>query len=65
MIFDHFEGQLTPKITELLEDSNLQSMLVPPGSTDHLQLFDVSLNRSAKSFLISEFQSSYVKEITI
>ena len=57
VIFDHFKGQLTPKITQILEKNNIQSVLVPPGCTDQLQPLDVSVNRSAKCFLRSEFQS--------
>ena len=63
-IFDHFNGQLTPKISKLLEDNNIQSVLVPAGCTDRLQPLDVSVNRSAKSFLKSQFQSWYASEIT-
>ena len=56
VIFDHFKGKLTPKITELLEE-NITSVLVPPGCTNHLQPLDVSVKISAESFLRSEFQS--------
>ena len=37
-IFDHFKGQLTEKVTDMLEDHNIHSVLVPSGCTDHLQM---------------------------
>ena len=63
-IFDRFKGQLTPQITALLEKHNIQSVLVPPGCTDRLQPLDVSVNKSAKSFLKKEFQTWYAEKIT-
>ncbi len=63
-VFDHFKGQLTPKISQLLEENNVQSVLVPPSCIDRLQPLDVSVNRSAKAFLKSKFQSWYANEIT-
>ncbi len=62
-IFDHFRGQLTPKVTECLEKYNILSVLVPASCTDRLQPLDVSVNKAAKSFLRSEFQSWYANEI--
>ena len=63
-IFDHFKGQLTPAITQILEDNNIQSVLVPAGCTDRLQPLDVSVNKSVKSFMRAEFQRWYSNEIT-
>ncbi len=63
-IFDHFRGQLTPKITECLEKYNILSVLVPASFTDRLQPLDISVNKAAKSFLRSEFQSWYASEIS-
>ena len=53
-IFDHFKGQLTPKVTECLEKHNIQSVLVPPCCTDRLQPLDISV------MLVSCFQSCQV-----
>ena len=63
-IFDHFKGQLTEKVTQLLEKHNIQSTLVPPSCTDRLQPLDISVNKSAKSFLNTEFQKWYSSEIS-
>ena len=54
-IFDHFKGQLTPKVTQCLEKNNIQSVLVPRCCTDRLQPLDISVNKAAESFLTSEF----------
>ena len=62
-IFDHFNGHLTPRITQILEVNNTQSVLVPPGYINRLQPLDVTVNRSAKCFLRSEFQIWYANEI--
>ena len=63
-IFDHFKGQLTEKVTEVLEYHNIHSVLVPSRCTDRLQPLDVSVNKSAKCFLRGEFQRWYCDEIT-
>ena len=62
-IFDHFKGQLSDRITQILEKHNIQSVLVPACCTDRLQPLDISVNKSAKSFLRSEFQKWYANEI--
>ena len=63
-IFDHFRGQLTAQVTDLLEKHNIQAVLVPACCTDRLQPLDISVNKAAKSFLRSEFQQWYSNEIT-
>lgn len=62
-IFDHFKGQLTPKVTECLESYNIQSVLVPPSCTDRLQPLDISVNKAAKTFLRAEFQAWYAGKL--
>ena len=62
-IFDCFKGQLTENVIQLLEDYNIQSVIVPASCTDRLQPMDISVNKSAKSFLKSEFQRWYSEEI--
>ena len=63
-IFDHFKGQLTENVVQKLEEYNIQSVIVPASCTDRLQPLDISLNKSAKSFLKSEFQNWYSEEIS-
>ena len=38
-------------------------MLIPPNCTDRLQPLDLSVNKSIKAHLRSEFQSWYAKEV--
>ena len=63
-IFDCFKGQLTDRITDTLEHYNIQSVIVPAGCTDRLQPLDLSVNKSAKVFLRSQFQDWYSAQIT-
>ena len=63
-IFDHFKGQLTDKVMQLLEKHNIQSVLVPPNCTDKLQPLDLTVNKVAKSYLQREFQEWYANEVS-
>ena len=63
-IFDHFKGQLTEKVTECLEQHNIQSVLVPANCTDRLQPLDISVNKAAKAFLHSQFETWYANELS-
>ena len=38
-------------------------VLIPPNCTDRLQPFDLSVNKSVKAHLWSEFQSWYAREV--
>ena len=62
-IFDNFKGQLTEKVLQELEDNNIQSVLVPANCTDRLQPMDLSVNKSIKSFLRSQFSTWYSQEV--
>ena len=63
-IFDCFKGQVTQRITDALEDHNIHSVIVPAGCTDRLQPLDLSVNKSAKAFLRSQFQDWYSAQVT-
>ena len=63
-IFDRFKGQLTDSILELLETHNIQSVVVPVSCTDRLQPMDISVNKAAKSFLKSQFQTWYSEQVS-
>ena len=62
-IFDNFKGQLTDEVLNLLEDSNIDVVFVPPNCTDMLQPLDLSVNKSAKDYLKSRFQQWYSEQI--
>ena len=63
-IFDCFKGQLTENVVSLLEQNNIHSVIVPPNCTDRLQPLDLTVNKSAKSFLQREFRDWYATEVT-
>ena len=64
VIFDHFKSQVTDKVLQLLEAHNIQSVLVPASCTDRLQPLDISVNKSAKSFLKSQFEKWYSDQVS-
>lgn len=64
-IFDNFRGQLTENIVKELEDNNIQSVLVPANCTDRLQPMDLSVNKSAKAFMRSQFTMWYAEEMLL
>jgi len=63
VILDGFKGQTTPRVLNLLEECHLMYMVVPPYCTDRLQPLDVSVNRAAKHFMRSKFESWYADRI--
>ena len=63
LIFDNFKAQCTPAILTLLDLNNINVVLIPPNCTDRLQPLDLSVNKSVKSYLRSQFQAWYAKEI--
>lgn len=63
-VFDHFKGQLTGNVMAALERNNIQSVLIPATCTDRLQPLDISVNKSAKVFIRSEFQQWYAAQIS-
>lgn len=63
VIFDCFRGQITDKFLSVLESKNLLYVTVPPNYTDKLQPMDLSVNKCAKDFLKSKFQTWYADEV--
>ena len=62
-IFDNFKGQLTDDILQLLKQSFIDVVFVPPNCTDQLQPLDLSVNKSTKEFLRGKFQQWYLDKI--
>ena len=63
-LFDHFKGQRTGNVVAALEKHNIQSVLIPATCTDHLQPLDISVHKSTKVFVQSEFQQRYAAQIS-
>ena len=63
LIFDNFNAQTTSSILKFLDSHNLDIVLLPANCTDRLQPLDLSVNKSAKDFLRSQFQDWYAKEL--
>ena len=63
VIFDKFQGQTTESVLKLLIENKILYVIVPPNCTDRLQPLDLSLNKAAKDFLRSQFQSWYANKI--
>ena len=63
-IFDHFKGQLTEKVTQLLEENNIHSVLIPAAYTGDLQPMDISVNKALKSFMRKKFSEWYAEQVT-
>ena len=61
---DNFKGQITSSLTNLLEENNIHSCLLPPNTTDHLQPMYASVNKPAKDMLKRQFEDWYPGEIT-
>ena len=63
IIMDNFKGQVTDKVTSLLEKCHLHVCLLPASTTDLLQPMDVSVNKPAKSFLMKQFAEWYSEQL--
>ena len=59
VIFDMFKGQCTDNVFKLLEENNIQVVIVPSNCTDRLQPLDLTVNKSVKTFMRSNFQEWY------
>ena len=62
-ISDNFKGQLTDDVLQLLEQSFIDVVFVPPNCTNQFQPLDLSVNKSAKEFLRGKFQQWYSDKI--
>ena len=62
--FDEFTSQVTDAALFMLENNNIFYVIVPPNCTDKLQPLDISINKPAKEYLRSKFQSWYASKIT-
>ena len=63
IIMDNFNGQVTEKVSSLLEKCHLHVCLLPANTTDLLQPMDISVNKPAKSFLKEQFSIWYSEQL--
>ena len=63
VIMDNFKGQITQSVTSRLESNNIHTCLLPANTTDRLQPMDLSVNKSAKSFLKQCFEQWYSDQV--
>ena len=54
-IFDNFKAQLTAGVIGLLKSNKVETLFVPPNTTDQLQPLDLSVNKLAKDFLRKKY----------
>ena len=62
-IFDHFKGQLTERVTQVLEKNNIHSVLILTAFTGKLQPMDTSVNRVVKSFIRRKFSEWCAEQV--
>ena len=63
IIMDNFKGQVTEKVSSLLEKFHLHVCLLPANTTDLLQPKDISVNKPVKSFLKEQFSIWYSEQL--
>lgn len=63
VIFDVFRGQTTAAVCNILEENNLVYQHITSGCTDKLQPLDISVNKSAKSYLRENFSNWYAEKV--
>ena len=64
-IFDHFKGQLTQGVAQVLEDNNIHSVLIPAAYTEELKPMDIFVNKVVKSFIHAEFSKRYAEQVAL
>lgn len=62
-IFDHFNGQLTTRVQDHLEDNFIIMIGVPANCTDRLQPMDLSINKPFKNQVKTSFQLWYSGQV--
>ena len=65
VIFDVIKGQTTAAVYSLLQENGIVYVTIPNGCTDKFQPLDVSVNKSAKSYLRQKFSTWYVEQVNL
>ena len=64
-IFDHFKGQLMVRVTQVLQENNIHSVLIPAAFTGELQPMEISVNKVVKSFIRNKFSEWYAEQVMV
>ena len=64
-LFDHFEGQLTPRVQDVLDTNNILVVGIPANCTDRLQPMDLSINKPFKDHMKTSFQMWYAQQVCL
>lgn len=63
LVWDVFRGQMTAKVKEVLNSLNIECTYVPANMTHFFQPLDLTVNRSAKSFMKKQFVMYYASAV--
>jgi len=63
-ILDNLKGQLSERVTQVLEENNIQSALIPANHTIELQPMDIYVNKEIKSFIRNHSSELYAEQVT-
>ena len=63
LIFDVFKGQTTSAVNDLLKKNNIIFIHVPNNHTNLFQPLNISVNKSAKAFIVGKYQDWYAEKV--
>ena len=63
LIFDVFKGQTTKTVNELLQKNNCIVIRVPSNHTNSFPPLNISVNKSAKSYITGRYQDWYAEKV--
>ena len=64
-LFDHFEGQLTPRVQDIFDTNNIIVVDIPANCTNCLQPMDLSINKPLKDHMKTSFQMWYAQQVCL
>lgn len=63
LIYDAFRAHATEGIQNKVASLNARLIMVPKNMTDHLQPFDISVNKPAKNVLTKRYSEWYMEQV--
>lgn len=55
LLFDYFNSQFTKRLLKIIDDTNINTVIIPANCTDRLQPLDLSVNKALKNFFRKQF----------